>query len=320
MRDKRRTGNLNHTIAALADRQHGVVSRRQLRALGLTDRAITARTAAGGLHGVFHGTFAVGHRMIGRHGRMLAAVLACGDGTVLSHGSAAELLGLWGKRAIPVDVIVPRWSGRKIQDVRWHNVLPPESWEIEIREGIPCTTVSRTLVDLAGRVGDRSLQRLVEQAAVLRLLDIRDVDRALARGRRRGAPLLRSILAPWRNEGDHLPRLRSLLEARVLPALVEAGIPRPRCNVELWVEGPPPRGRFALGRARTGDRNGRGGNARDQGGLPARSPARSVLGFSRLSHRAGHLASVRGGTKGGRRSDQAHAQGLTTLPVCLMYP
>ncbi len=169
---------------------------------------------------------------------MFAAVLACGDGAVLSHGSAAELLGLWDKKAGPIDVIAPRRAGRRIQDVRWHNVRRPQPDEIEILDGIPCTTSSRTLVDMAGRMGRKSLSRLVEQAAVHRLLDVHDVDRVLARGRRRGAPQLRAILAVWaRYEGGMTPRVRSLLEARVLPGIVEAGLPRPRCNAIMRVDG-----------------------------------------------------------------------------------
>lgn len=237
MGDKKRTGNTNYAVAELAGRQHGVVSRRQLRGLGLTDRAITSRTAAGALHPVFRGTFAVGHRDIGRKGRMLAALLACGDGAVLSHGSAAELLGLWSKMAVPVDVIVPRRAGRKIQDVRWHRVPAPDSREIEVQAGIPCTTASRTVVDMAARVGQKSLRRLVEQAAVLRLLDVSEVDRILARGRRRGAPQLRAVLSAWRTEEKKTPVLRSLLEARLFPALVEARLPRPQCNVDLTIDG-----------------------------------------------------------------------------------
>jgi very-short-patch-repair endonuclease len=236
VRDKKRTGSDHHAIAALATRQHGVVSRRQLRALGLTDRAITARVAAGTLQRVFPRTFAVDHPAIGRHGRMLAAVLTCGEGAVLSHGSAAELIGLWDRRAVPIDVIAPRWSGRKVQDVRWHNVRPPLPDEVEVRDGIPCTTPSRTLVDMAGRVGEKSLRRLVEQAAVLRALDVAQVDHVLARGRRRGAPRLRVALNAWRSGDEEAPRLRSLLEARLFPGLVEAGLPRPRCNTRLRVD------------------------------------------------------------------------------------
>jgi AbiEi antitoxin C-terminal domain len=221
----------------VAERQYGVVSRRQLLELGLSERQISVRTASGNLHPLFRGTFAVGHRVVGRHGRMLAAVLACGDGTVVSHGSAAELHGLWDKRPAPVDVIAPRRGGRKISGIRWHNVLRPTSNEVEIRRGVPCTTVSRTLVDMAGRTGLTSLRRLVEQAAVLRLLDVPEVDGVLGRGRRRGAPNLRTVLDLWRTEDEWKPLLRSPLEARLLPALIAAGVPRPECNVKLRIEG-----------------------------------------------------------------------------------
>ncbi len=229
-------GSGDYAIAALAERQHGVVSRQQLRELGLTDDMIDGRARSGRLHRTFRGVFAVGHRRVGRRGHMLAAVLACGEGMVVSHGSAAELLGLWDKRPVLVNVTGPSQAGRKIDGVRWHRVSLPGSEETTLREGIPCTSVARTLVDMAGSLGRTSLRRLVEQAAVLRLLDIPDVDRVLARGRRRGAPQLRDILVAWRGE-ERLPRLRSLLEARLFPALVEAGLPRPQCNVKLRIDG-----------------------------------------------------------------------------------
>lgn len=151
---------------------------------------------------------------------MLAAVLACGNGTVVSHGTAAELLGLWDWRPVVIDVIARGQSGRKIEGVCWHRAFPPGPEEVTVRDGVPCTNASRTLVDLAGSLGEKSLRGLVEQAAVLRLLDIRAVDRVLAGGRRRGAPQLRSILAAWRSEDEGLPRLRSIMEARLLAAVV----------------------------------------------------------------------------------------------------
>lgn len=233
----KRTGSFDRRIAAAATRQHGVVSRGQLRSLGLSDAEITDRTSFGSLQPLFRGTFAVGHRAITRQGRLLAAVLACGEGTVLSHASAAELLGLWDKQLPIVDVIPPSWSGRKIQGIRWHRVRMPGSDEIEIRNEIPCTSVSRTLVDMAGRTGWSSMRNLVEQAAILRLLDVEEIDRILARGRRRGAPRLRTILAPWRNTLERRPVLRSRLEARLLPRLIEEGLPSPRCNVRMRIDG-----------------------------------------------------------------------------------
>ena len=168
---------------------------------------------------------------------MLAAVLACDERTVLSHGSAAELLGLWDKRLPAMHVIPPDWSGRKIDGIRWHRVRLPDTNEIEIRDEIPCTTVSRTLVDMAGWTGWSSMRRLVEQAAILRQLDVEEIDRILSLGRRRGTPRLRRILSPWRQTQEPQPVLRSRLEARLLPLLIEEGLPPPRTNVKLKLDG-----------------------------------------------------------------------------------
>lgn len=237
MESKKRTGTVDHAIAALAGRQHGVVSRQQLRMLGLTDREISLRAERGSLQPLFHATFAVGHRVITRQGWMLAAVLACDEGTVLSHQSAAELSGLWDTQLPVMHVIPPDWSGRKIDGIRWHRVRLPLPDEIDVQHGIPCTTVSRTLVDMAGSAGWSSMRRLVEQAAVLRMLDVEEIDRILSLGRRRGAPRLRTILAPWRETREKSPVVRSRLEARLLPRLIEEGLPSPRTNVKLRVDG-----------------------------------------------------------------------------------
>jgi very-short-patch-repair endonuclease len=76
----------------------------------------------------------------------------------------------------------------------------------------------------------------VEQAAVLRLLDIEAVDRALDRGRgRRGVPLLRAVIGDWRSEDACVPRLRSVLEAKLLSLVLARGLPRPVCNQRLRV-------------------------------------------------------------------------------------
>lgn len=232
-----RTASLNHAIGGLAKRQHGIVSRRQLRELGIGDSTITARMASGYLHPLFREAFAVGHPAITRRGRMLAAVLACEQGTVLSHGSAAELLGLWDKTLPVFHVIPPDWSGRKIPDIRWHRVRLPLPDEVEVRDGIPCTTISRTIVDMAGTSGWGQLRCLVEQAAIMRQLDVDGIDLVLSRGRRRGAPRLRAILAAWRGTAEPRPKVRSRLEARLLPRLIEEGLPTPRTNVKLHVEG-----------------------------------------------------------------------------------
>lgn len=207
-----------------------------MRDLGLSDEQVDGGMEKGALIGVYRGVFAVGHQAIGRHGQMLAAVLACGDGAVVSHGSAAELLGLWRKQPVLTDITSGRQAGRKIDGVRWHRSSVAND-EADRRDAIPCTSVARTLVDLAGRVGDRSLRGLVEQAAVLQLLVVEDIDRVLTRCNRRGAPRLRAILQPWRDPGGDRPRLRSALEAKLLAAILGAGLPAPECNATLKLDG-----------------------------------------------------------------------------------
>src|SRR4030088_860250 len=83
-------------VAALAERQHGVVARAQLDALGVGRGAVEHRLEEGRLHGLHRGVYAVGHRVIPREGHWMAAVLAMGSEAVLSHRSAAAL---WGMRA-----------------------------------------------------------------------------------------------------------------------------------------------------------------------------------------------------------------------------
>lgn len=209
-----------------------MISRAQLREIGLTADQIGTRVARGFLIPIHRGVFAVGHGAFGRRGQMQAALLACGRGAVISHGSAAELHSLWRKQPVVIDTTSPCQAGRKVDGVRWHH-SPVAEDEVDRCEGIPCTSVARTLADLAGRLGDRSLRGLVEQAAVLRLLDVEDIDRVLAQRRRRGAPRLRAILQPWRALGEKRPLLRSVLEAKLLVAILDAGLPAPECNVTL---------------------------------------------------------------------------------------
>jgi very-short-patch-repair endonuclease len=210
-----------------------VVSRSQLRALGLSDGQVTYATEVGFLTPLFRGTFAVGHTALGNLGPMQAAVLACGPRTLVSHGSAAALLGLSERPPALIHVISAGERGRGIDGIRWHRVPVPGPDEATSRHGIPCTTVSRTLVDLAGSVGAATLRSLVEEAGVQRSLDVRAIDRVLSRRRRRGGPRLRRLLAPWRVAGEELPSLRSRLEAKLWPRLVERGIPLPQTNRRL---------------------------------------------------------------------------------------
>ncbi len=95
-------------LAELAESQYGVVSIRQLeRFFGYSRSAVRHEVVAGRLHPLYRGVYAVGHRRIPDHGRCLAAVLACGPGALLSHGSAAWLWGLSRYGPAPFAVMTP---------------------------------------------------------------------------------------------------------------------------------------------------------------------------------------------------------------------
>src|SRR3712207_1585943 len=100
---------VRQALAALAARQHGVVSVPQLTRLGIDKDAISRMVRAGHLHPIHRGVYAVGHPGLTMHATFIAAVLALGEGAVLSHESAAALWGWWRwDEREEAHVIVPR--------------------------------------------------------------------------------------------------------------------------------------------------------------------------------------------------------------------
>jgi very-short-patch-repair endonuclease len=170
------------------------------------------------------------------HGRLSAAVLACGRGTVISHGTAAWLLGLWEAKPGEVEVIAPVEAGRKIKGIRRRFVPPPPAKHVISPQGIDCTSPSRTIVDLAGLCSPHTLAGVVEQAAVLRVLDVSEIDEILAEGRRRGSRRLNLLLENWRRYSPKM-RVRSRMEAKLLPLLTHHSLPIPETNAVLRISG-----------------------------------------------------------------------------------
>jgi Protein of unknown function (DUF559) len=223
-------------VAAIAEEQLGVVSRQQLRERGLTDTGIAEAVARGILHPIFHSVFGVGHGPLSVHARLLAATIACGEGSVISHGTAAWLLGLGDSRPHDIDVIAPVEGGRKIREVRRRFVPPPGVGEFETRAGVPTTNPSRTIVDNAGILGRMATAALIEEAATRRVLDIPQIDQILDGPPRRSARRLLQQLEPWRRykPGIHL---RSRMEAKLLPLLTQWSVPIPETNAGLRIDG-----------------------------------------------------------------------------------
>lgn len=147
MREEPASGDA--AVAAIAGRQHGVVSIGQLGAAGLDKSAVNRRLATGRLHRVHRGVYAVGHAGLCNEGKWMAAVLASGDGAALSHRSAAELWALLPVRARLVEVTIRSSNGRACRTgIRLHRSLSLQQAAITRHHGIAVTTPARTLADL----------------------------------------------------------------------------------------------------------------------------------------------------------------------------
>jgi hypothetical protein len=214
-------------LAELAKRQHGVVSIRQLRArLGYPQATVERLAAAGRLHRLHHGVYAVGHTDLSLHGQCLAAVLACGPGALLSHYSAAWLWGLVPTSPVPVHVTGPSPRHRRLP-IHIHRSSTFTDADRGMQEGVPVTSVARTLLDQAARVPPPKLRQMLKRAEQRKRFDLaaaHDVlDRNSAhRGRKR---LMRAIA-----DYEPPPFTRSEFERRFYEAALAAGLPRPRVN------------------------------------------------------------------------------------------
>jgi very-short-patch-repair endonuclease len=223
-------------VAAIAGSQLGLITIHQLREVGVPDSTITHDVARGRLIPVFHGVYSVGHGYLTTHARMLAATMACGEGSVVSHGTAAWVLGLRDWKPKEIDVIAPVEAGRKIAGIRRRFVPPPVGAEVWRRHGVPLTSPARTIVDCAGILDARGVGNLIEEAAVRGLLDVVAIDRVLDGPRRRGSNRLLRAVAPWRRYRRGI-KIRSRMEAKLLPLLSEAALPIPETNAKLRLAG-----------------------------------------------------------------------------------
>jgi predicted transcriptional regulator of viral defense system len=227
MRGQEQKRGSDRAIAELAARQHGVMTRGQLRDLGLSDGAIDRRQMAGRLHRLHPGVFAVGHRAVGVRGRWMAAALACGPGSSLSHATAAALWGIRGSGGGPIHVTTERKCRSSDRISRHCSPLPPD--EITTVANLPVTTVPRTIFDMAAEASVDRVESMIREAEYRQLHDTLSLRDLLERyPRRQGRRRVRVALE--RLEALPSGRARSPLEERFLPFLRRHGLPRPRLN------------------------------------------------------------------------------------------
>ena len=213
---------MDRRIAELARRQHGVVGRAQLVALGVSESAIEGRVKRGRLHRVHRGVYAVGHLNLTRNSRFMAGVLACGDKAALSHFSAAVLWGMLGGDG-KIHVTAP--TGGKRPGLVIHRAALDEN-EVTKLAGIPVTTPARALIDLADVAPQRTLERAIDEAEYLRL----DCTGLEPRHGRRGSGRLSSVLAVHTAGST---RTRSELEEMFIKLCDNHDLPRPRVNAQI---------------------------------------------------------------------------------------
>lgn len=218
--------------AELAERQHGVVTAAQLRAMGIDSQTIQRRVARGAFHRLYRGVYAVGRPTVPWEGRMLAAVRACGPRAVLGHRSAAQTWGLIPRFAMYPEVTRPtQYRGHKGIVLHRSPLAVDELAEVA---GIPVTSVARTMLDFAVLADEWELERAWNEMEVRELRDPVGVPALLLRHpRRRGTPALRRIMHSTKPSG----RTRNDFEERFVRFFDDHGLPRPRINAHLALRG-----------------------------------------------------------------------------------
>jgi Protein of unknown function (DUF559) len=212
-------------VAVQASRQGGVVSVRQLRALGVSEPATRRWRARGFLHLIHPRVYAVGHPAIGLKGRLHAAVLYAGERSALSFQTAG-----WCHSLIAVEPgtihVSDAGERRNVSGVRVHH---PRRVSFEMVDGLRVTPIPQTLLDLASVLDTYDLRRAIAETDHRGKLDPVAVYAQLGRGRR-GSTALRTAMEA------HLPDLArtfSVLEERFLALVHEAGLPLPEVNAHI---------------------------------------------------------------------------------------
>ena len=199
-------------MAALAGRQYGIVASRQL---GFTANAVATRVATGRLHRVHRGVYAVGHLGLGQEARWLAAVLACGDGAVLSHRSAGTLWGIRLGELFRPEVTTEH--PRRLATITSRRAMLAPA-DRTTHRGIPVTSPARTLVDLAHLLDHDELTRALREAMFRRLYDPQAIQDALTR---RPSKALKDLLT-------EASVTQSMMEDRFLTICHRHRLPQPR--------------------------------------------------------------------------------------------
>jgi very-short-patch-repair endonuclease len=218
---------VERAIAKIARRQDNVVTLAQLLEAGLGHDAVAHRVRAGTMQRLHRAVFLLGAAPPTRMARARAAVMACGEGAVVSHRSAAELLGLLPETDREVDVTVVGRNPGFHAGLRVHRPRGLARHEVTEMRGIPVTSVARIIADLAATEPINEVEHAFQEAQFRRIVTLDAVARVLDREpRRRGAPVIRALL-------ENPTLTRSERERALNRLLAQAQLPKPLTNVRL---------------------------------------------------------------------------------------
>ncbi|MEX0664530.1 MAG: hypothetical protein WD598_07130 [Acidimicrobiia bacterium] len=214
-------------LAEFAARNHGTFSTTHARLLGFTDDLIEHRLAAGRWTALYLNSYRLAGVPPTWQGDLLAACWAGGFRAVASHRSSAALWGLPGGRTMPAEITTPRWLRARHPSVEVHETMAVEGVDLASVDGIPATSVERTLLDLAAVSGDRTVELALDAAERRRLTTaaaVRATLMRLAKPGRRGVQRLRRVLDLYAPEKGMSESEAERLLVRVLR---ENGLPAP---------------------------------------------------------------------------------------------
>jgi hypothetical protein len=225
--------NTDRDIAELASRQHGLVSKRQIREAGITRSMLRRRLAAGRWMLVHDNVYRIGGVPETPAQLRLAAVLAVGPVAAASHRAAAEMHGLWASNPPLIELSTVRESSPELGGATVHRLADLHERWITAVDGIPCTTVARTLVDLGAVVPDKVVALCLDRALGRGLVSVTAVKCALdavARKGRHGVGPTRRVLEPHL---DSEP-VAGVFEARMARLLMAEGLSPAVPEYEVW--------------------------------------------------------------------------------------
>jgi predicted transcriptional regulator of viral defense system len=225
-------------LRALMRRQHGVLTRTQALAAGMSARQIEYRLARGEWIAICKGLYRASTSPLTYKAKALAACLHAGDGAVASHMTAAALHELDDARPGRIEITVPRDGHHESPLAVVHRASHLSRQDVRRIDGVRCTGVARTLCDIAPRLTPAGLVDVVDGAIVDRKVKLAAALAALARAEdgpgRAGAAALRETLALW-DDGGAMPESRG--ETQLLRELLRRGFPAPERQFEVWVGG-----------------------------------------------------------------------------------